>query len=187
MALYLLRHGETAWTLDRRHTGTTDLPLTVNGEEQARTLGSRLEGVVFARVLSSPLRRALVTAELSGVRPQAQLAPSLVEFDYGEYEGITTEEILKIDPDWDLWRDGCPGGESSQQVLDRCRGVLEALDPQPDQNYAVFAHGHVLRALAVVYLGLPVDVCRHLIVKVASISILDMERDTRAIEAWNLT
>ncbi|MGC1194903.1 MAG: histidine phosphatase family protein [Candidatus Dormiibacterota bacterium] len=187
MALYLIRHGETVWALDHRHTGTTDVPLTARGEAQARELGFRLQGVEFARVLSSPMQRALTTAELSGVRPVAEVTPLLKEFDYGEYEGITSLEIQQTRPDWDLWRDGCPGGETPGQVLDRGRELLAELQPQEAQNYALFAHGHVLRAVAVAYLGLPLDLCRHLMVKVASISILSQEHQIAAIEAWDLT
>ncbi|HUY10082.1 MAG TPA: histidine phosphatase family protein [Candidatus Dormibacteraeota bacterium] len=187
MALYLIRHGETVWALDHRHTGTTDIPLTARGQEQARELGSRLHGVEFARVLSSPMRRALNTAELSGIRPAAEVTPLLREFDYGEYEGITSAEIEKTRPDWDIWRDGCPGGETPRQVLNRGRRLLAELGAQEGQNYALFAHGHVLRAVAVAYLGLPLNLCSHLMVKVASISILSQEHEISAIEAWDLT
>jgi probable phosphoglycerate mutase len=187
MALYLIRHGETVWALDHRHTGTTDVPLTARGQEQASELGSRLRGVEFARVLSSPMQRALITAELSRVRPVAEVTPLLREVDYGEYEGITSAEIQQMRPDWDLWRDGCPGGETPGQVLSRGRELLAQLDAQEGRNYALFAHGHVLRAVAVAYLGLPLDLCRHLMVKVASISILSQEHGIAAIEAWDLT
>lgn len=186
MAIYLIRHGETEWALHNRHTGSTDIPLTKRGEEQARSLGSKLVGVKFARVLSSPLQRAKVTADLSGVEPEAEISPLLIEFDYGKYEGITSAEIQRDRPDWDLWRDGCPGGESPQQVVDRGRRLLEELAPQREENYALFAHGHVLRAVAVAYLGTPVGLARHLVVKVASISILSHEHDVPAIEVWDL-
>lgn len=187
MAIYLIRHGETVWALDHRHTGTTDIPLTPRGEVQASELSSRLNGVEFTRVLSSPMQRALVTAALSGIHPRPEVTPWLIEFDYGEYEGKTSAEIQQLRPDWDLWRDGCPGGESPQQVVERSRRLLEEINPQPDQNYALFAHGHVLRAVAVVYLDLPLDLCQHLMVKVASISILSREHEIPAIEAWDLT
>jgi len=187
MAIYLVRHGETAWSLQHRHTGSTDLPLTVRGEEQARELAPRLAGVEFSRVLASPLRRARETAELAGVRPSPEITPLLREFDYGEYEGVTSEDIERKRPGWDLWRDGCPGGESPNQVVDRCRRLLAELDAQPDHNYALFGHGHVLRALAVAYLSVPVDLCRHLLLQVASISILSHEHGIPAIEAWDLT
>ncbi|MFZ0996453.1 MAG: histidine phosphatase family protein [Candidatus Dormiibacterota bacterium] len=187
MAIYLVRHGETAWSLEHRHTGITDLPLTARGEEQAKELGPRLAGVDFSRVLSSPLRRAQETAELAGVRPIPEITPLLCEFDYGEYEGATSEEIERTRPGWDLWRDGCPGGESPEAVVDRCRRLLAELNAQADRDYALFGHGHVLRALAVAYLSVPVDLCRHLLLRVASISILSHEHGIPAIEAWDLT
>jgi probable phosphoglycerate mutase len=187
MALYLIRHGETAWAREHRHTGTTDIPLTAKGEEQARELISKLKGVEFARVLTSPMQRARVTTELTGVRPTAEIAALLMEFNYGEYEGLTSAKIRESRPDWDLWRDGCPGGESAEQALERSRRLLEELDPQDDQNYALFAHGHLLRAVAVAYLGLSLDLCRHLMLRVASISILSYEQQIPAIEVWDLT
>ncbi|MGH7643830.1 MAG: histidine phosphatase family protein [Candidatus Dormibacteria bacterium] len=187
MAIYLIRHGETPWALTHRHTGTTDIHLTARGEEQARQLSARLQGVDFARVMASPMERAMMTAELSGIQPCPEVTPGLMEFDYGEYEGITTAEIERLRPGWELWRDGCPGGESPRQVLDRSYQLLEELGPHPDQNYALFGHGHVLRAVAVAYLGLPLEVCPHLMVKVASISILNREHEVPAIESWDQT
>jgi probable phosphoglycerate mutase len=187
VAIYLIRHGETVWSLQQRHTGSTDIALTVKGEEQAKQLGPRLAGVEFSRIFTSPMGRARETAELAGVRPTPEITPLLREFDYGEYEGITSEEIERNRPDWDLWRDGCPGGESPQQVVDRGRRLLAELAPKPDLEYALFGHGHVLRAVAVAYLGLPVDLCRHLMLRVASISILSQEHDIPAIEVWDLT
>jgi probable phosphoglycerate mutase len=186
VAIYLIRHGETVWALDHRHTGGTDIALTSRGEEQARELSHRLAGVQFDRVLSSPMQRAYRTAELSGVSPRAEITPLLCEFDYGDYEGITSAEIERSSPGWDLWRDGCPNGESAEQVARRSRQLLDDLHPRPGRNYALFAHGHVLRAVAAVYLGLPLDLCRHLIVKVASISVLGEERGIPAIELWDL-
>src|SRR5487761_340611 len=168
MAIYLIRHGETLWSLEHRHTGTSDIPLTARGEEQARLLGPRLAGVQFSRVFSSPMQRARRTAELAGLEPAAEVTPLLSEFDYGEYEGITSAEIQRTRPDWDLWRDGCPGGESPQQVLDRSRQLLTSMAARPGRNYALFGHGHVLRAVAAAYLGTPLDLCRHLMLKVAS-------------------
>ncbi|HUY57581.1 MAG TPA: histidine phosphatase family protein [Candidatus Micrarchaeaceae archaeon] len=187
MAIYLIRHGETVWARDHRHTGRTDLPLTAKGEAQASELKSRLAGVEFARVLSSPLQRAMMTAQLSDVWPRAEATPALMEFDYGEYEGMTSPEIRATRPDWELWRDGCPGGESPHQVLLRSQRLLVELQPHADLNYALFTHGHILRALAAAHLGLTLDLCGHLIVKVASISILGREGEVPAIEAWNLT
>ncbi|HUY24676.1 MAG TPA: histidine phosphatase family protein [Candidatus Saccharimonadales bacterium] len=187
MAIYLVRHGETAWSLHHRHTGSTDIPLNARGEEQAKELGPRLAGVEFSQVLASPMRRARETAELAGVQPTPEITPLLREFDYGEYEGVTSEEIERARPGWDLWRDGCPGGESPQQEVCRCRRLLVRLDPKSDRDYALFGHGHALRAVAAAYLGVPVDLCRHLTLQVASISILSQEHDIPAIEAWDLT
>jgi len=187
MAIYLVRHGETDWSLHHRHTGSTDIPLNARGEEQAKELRSRLAGIRFSKVLASPMRRARETAALAGVQPTPEITSLLREFDYGEYEGVTSEEIERCRPGWDLWRDGCPGGESPQQVVDRCRRLLVELDPKPERDYALFGHGHVLRAVAAAYLGIPVDLCRHLMLQVASISILSQEHDIPAIEAWDLT
>ena len=187
MAIYLVRHGETDWSLHHRHTGRTDILLNARGEEQAKQLRSRLAGIAFSKVLASPMRRARETADLAGVQPTPDITPLLREFDYGEYEGLTSEEIARARPGWDLWRDGCPGGESPQRVFERCRRLLTQMDPKPDLDYALFGHGHVLRAVATAYLGLPVDLCRHLMLQVASISILSQEHDIPAIEAWDLT
>lgn len=186
MAIYLIRHGETAWSLDHRHTGSSDIPLTPRGEEQARQLQPKLAGLEFIKVLSSQMQRSRRTAELAEVQPPPEFTPLLGEFDYGEYEGLTSAQIHQSRPGWDLWRDGCPGGESPQQVLERSRHLLLTLGSRPDRNYALFGHGHTLRAVAAAYLGTPLDLCRHLMLKVASISILSSEHEIPAIEAWNL-
>ncbi|MGH7667689.1 MAG: histidine phosphatase family protein [Candidatus Dormibacteria bacterium] len=186
MAIYLVRHGETRWTVEHRHTGTTDVPLTASGEAQAARLQARLRGTKFSKVLSSPMQRALVTSRRSGITPAAEVSPALREFDYGDYEGMTTEEILRSRPDWDLWRDGCPNGESAAEVVERGRRVLQELAVEVDHDYALFGHGHALRALAVAYLGEPPDLCRHLVLSVASISVLGCEHQSPVIEAWNL-
>ena len=187
MPIYLIRHGETEWSLQHRHTGSTDIPLTEAGEDQARSLGRRLGGVQFTRVLASPLQRVRLTAQLSGVQPEAEITALLTEFDYGDYEGIAGAEIRSERPDWDLWRDGCPGGETPEQAVDRGGRLLAELAPKPDLNYALFGHGHALRAVTVAYLGTPVSLARHLTLKVASISILSQEHDTPAIEVWDVT
>ncbi|HEY6537482.1 MAG TPA: histidine phosphatase family protein [Candidatus Dormibacteraeota bacterium] len=186
MAIYLIRHGETEWSLQHRHTGSSDIPLTPRGEAQAQGLRSRLAGLTFARVISSPLQRACATARLSGIQPDAEMSPLLTEFDYGDYEGITSAEIQRTRPGWDLWRDGCPGGESADQVVERGRRLLAGLEAEPDLNYALFGHGHILRAVTVAYLGTPVGLARHLMLKVGSISILSQEHEVPAIEAWDL-
>ncbi len=187
MAIYLVRHGETQWTVEARHTGRTDLPLNARGEEQARDLGQRLSGIHFERVLSSPRQRALQTVELALGSLPVEVSQELAEFDYGDYEGLTSDEILTRRPGWRLWSDGCPGGESPEQVLERARRVLEQLRADPGLDYALFGHGHMLRTVAAAYIGADVGLCCHLTLKVASVSILDHEHETPSIAAWDVT
>ncbi|MHB8325130.1 MAG: histidine phosphatase family protein [Candidatus Dormibacteria bacterium] len=187
MPIYLVRHGETEWTKSGRHTGTTDLPLTPAGEEQAIRLRPRLAGLNFVWVVVSPRRRAIQTAELAGFKGHLEVDPRLAEYDYGQYEGLTAAEIDGRRPGWELWRDGCPGGESPDQVLARAQRLLMEWGLPPDGNSVLFGHGHVLRAVAAAYLGLPVGFCRSLILRVASISILSAEHGQPAIESWDLT
>ncbi|HST39579.1 MAG TPA: histidine phosphatase family protein [Conexibacter sp.] len=182
--LWLVRHGETEWSLTRRHTGRTDIPLTANGERQAATVEPRLRDVDFALVLSSPLQRARRTAELAGFADRLQLDDDLVEVDYGEYEGITTAEIREQRPDWDLWRDGCPGGETIDAVAARVAKVIERARAA-DGPVLIVAHAHLLRTLAPVALGLHPDTGRHLLVDPTSISIIGNERGTPALKLWN--
>lgn len=182
--LWLVRHGETEWSLTRRHTGRTDIPLTANGERQAATVEPRLRDVDFALVLSSPLQRARRTAELAGFADQLQLDDDLVEVDYGEYEGITTAEIREQRPDWDLWRDGCPGGETIDEVAARVAKVIERARAA-DGPVLIVAHAHLLRTLAPVALGLHPDTGRHLLVDPTSISVIGNERGTPALKLWN--
>ncbi len=187
MSIYLVRHGETEWTKTGRHTGTTDLRLTPAGEEQAVRLRPQLAGLNFATVVVSPRRRAIQTAELAGFRGHLEVDPRLAEYDYGQYEGLTAAEIDGRRPGWELWRDGCPGGESPDQVLARAQRLLMEWALPPDRNSVLFGHGHILRAVAAAYLGLPVGFCRSLILRVASISILATEHGQPAIESWDLT
>ena len=187
MAIYLIRHGETEWTRAGRHTGSTDLPLTQAGEEQAVRLQPELAGLNFGRVIVSPRRRAIQTAELAGFKGRLEVDPRLAEYDYGQYEGLTAAEIEARHPGWELWRDGCPGGESPDQVLARAEQLLDQLALPPDADSALFGHGHILRAVAAAYLGLPVGFCTSLILKVASISVLASEHNQPAIESWDLT
>lgn len=182
--LWLVRHGETEWSLTRRHTGRTDIPLTANGERQAATVEPRLRDVDFALVLSSPLQRARRTAELAGFADQLQLDDDLVEVDYGEYEGITTATIREQRPDWDLWRDGCPGGETIDAVAARVARVIERARAA-DGPVLIVAHAHLLRTLAPVALGLHPDTGRHLLVDPTSISVIGNERGTPALTLWN--
>ncbi|MGH7640583.1 MAG: histidine phosphatase family protein [Candidatus Dormibacteria bacterium] len=185
MSIYLIRHGETEWTLSHRHTGLTDVPLTVAGEDQARELGQIVAGIRFAAAWVSPRQRAQRTAQLAGLGNWTTTA-LLQEFDYGAYEGLTTAEIRRLAPGWDIWRDGCPGGETAAQVLERGREILATIKAQPRSNYALVGHGHALRALAAAYVAMPVELCRHLALNVASVSILAHDRACPVIQVWNL-
>ena len=187
MPIYLVRHGATAWTDGRRHTGNSDIPLTAVGEEQARGLRDRLAGIEFARAVCSPRMRAFRTAELAGLGAVVEVDERLAEYDYGEYEGLTSEQIEDLRPGWELWADGCPQGESPAEVLARATGLLQSLGPTEDSNLILFGHGHILRAIAAAYLEVPVGFCRHLILRVASISLLGQEHGQPAIDRWDLT
>ena len=186
--IYLARHGETAWSLSGQHTGSTDLPLTAGGEENARRLGERLQGQQFAKVFTSPLRRARRTCELAGFGAVAAIDPDLVEWNYGEYEGLTTAQILAKRPGWQLFRDGCPGGESPDQAAaraDRVVGRLRTLQG----DVLLFSSGHFLRMLATRWLRLPAADGRCFLLSTASVSILSYEHNASepAIRLWNDT
>ena len=184
MELYLIRHGETEWSRARRHTGRTDLPLSPAGEAEARALGRHLRGLEVDRVLSSPLTRATATAALAGLGGRVELTDDLLEFDYGEYEGLTTAEIRVSRPGWDLFRDGCPGGETAEGAAARARALLDGL-ADADGRVMLFSHGHQLRILTACYLGLPPDAARHLFLGTASLSVLGIEHEWPAILLWN--
>jgi probable phosphoglycerate mutase len=187
--LVLVRHGETEWSRDGRHTGRTDVPLTPEGEKVARFLGQRLRrlGVEPLRVLSSPRERAIDTARLAGFE-MPEITHLLAEVDYGEYEGRTTADIRSERADWDLFRDGTPGGESLDQAADRCRRLIEDVSPEEGEgDVLMFAHGHILRVLTVTYLGQPPHAARHLALDAAAVSVLGHEHWWRAIRHWNLT
>jgi broad specificity phosphatase PhoE len=184
--IYLARHGETAWTVSGQHTGLTDIPLTERGERNARRLGERLKGLTFARVLTSPLQRARRTCELAGFGRSAVVDPDLVEWNYGAYEGKTSAEILKERPDWQLFRDGCPGGERPADVekrADRLVTRLRALN----SDVLLFSSGHILRSLAARWCGWDVSFGRYLVLTVATLSIVGFEhnKDEPAIRLWN--
>lgn len=184
---YLARHGETAWSLTGQHTGRTDLPLTERGERQARALGERLRGSTFAKVLVSPLHRAMRTAELAGFGDGVEIEPDLAEWDYGQYEGRRTAEILGERPGWLLFRDGCPGGESAVQVAIRADRVIERVRATHGK-VLLFSSGHILRVLAARWLGLEAAAGRYFLLGTASLSILDNEHnnfDEPAIRLWN--
>jgi broad specificity phosphatase PhoE len=184
--VYLARHGETAWSLSGQHTGRTDLPLTERGERNARAFGERLRGLTVARVFTSPLQRAARTCELAGFGAAAEVDPDLVEWDYGQYEGRRTAEIHVERPDWQLFRDGCPGGESPSQIgarADRVVGRVRAVKG----DVLVFSSGHFLRVLAARWLGLDAAGGRYLLLSTASLSALGYEHNLAepAIRLWN--
>ena len=184
--IYLARHGETAWTISHQHTGRSDIPLTERGERNARSLGERLSGMVVAKVLVSPLQRAIRTAELAGFGSVAETDPDLAEWDYGRYDGLTSAEIDKERPGWSLFRDGCPGGESLEAVgarADRLNTKLRAIEGQ----VLLFGHGHFFRVLTARWLGLPPSDGRLYFLSTASLSQLGYEhsRDEPVIRLWN--
>jgi probable phosphoglycerate mutase len=184
--IHLARHGETAWSLSGQHTGRTDLPLTERGERNARALGQRLRGLEFAKVYTSPLQRAARTCELAGIGTSAEIDPDLVEGDYGQYEGHRTAEIHAERPDWQLFRDGCPGGESPGQIgarADRVVGRVRAIKG----DMLVFSSGHFLRVLAARWLGLDASGGRYLLLSTASLSALGYEHKLSqpVIQLWN--
>ena len=183
----LARHGETAWSLAGRHTGLTDLPLTERGERNARRLGGRLAGLTFAGVFTSPLVRASRTCELAGFGGVAVVDPDLVEWDYGEYEGITSAEIRKKRPDWDLFRDGCPGGETPQQVDTRADRIIVRIRAAGG-DVLVFSSGHFLRVLAARWIGGDAPALgRKFMLTTASLSAVGYEHDLTnpVIRLWN--
>jgi broad specificity phosphatase PhoE len=186
--IYLARHGETAWSLSGQHTGLTDLPLTPQGEQNAKQLGVRLRGLSFAKVFASPLQRARRTCELAGFGTVAQVDRDLVEWNYGDYEGLRTTEIHAKNPDWHLFRDGCPGGESPEQIGARADRVVKKLR-EVNGNVLVFSSGHFLRVLATRWLGLEPSGGRFFMLSTASLSILSYENNLTqpAIKLWDDT
>jgi broad specificity phosphatase PhoE len=184
--VYLARHGETAWTVSHQHTGRTDLPLTARGEDNAWGLHDRLRGLAFARVFVSPLRRARQTCLLAGFGEQAVSVVDLTEWDYGEYEGLTTAEIHRKTPGWSLFRDGCPGGESVTTISARADRVIARLRSMPGRTL-VFGHGHFFRVLAARWVRLPAGDASRFVLGTAALSILGYEHglDDPAIRLWN--
>jgi broad specificity phosphatase PhoE len=182
----LVRHAETEWSLAKRHTGLTDIPLTERGREAARALYERLRGRRFALVLVSPLSRARETCELSGLGAQAEVREDLVEWDYGEYEGLTTPQIRAQRPGWVLWRDGCPGGESAADVGARADRVIADLR-DADGEVVVFSHGHMLRVLGARWIELEPAVGRRLGLFTGAICVLGSEHGTSVVTRWNET
>jgi probable phosphoglycerate mutase len=182
---WLFRHGETEWSATGRHTSRTDVELTETGREAAGHIGELAAGMTFAMVLTSPLRRARETCGLAGLAEGAVVDDDLREWDYGDYEGLTTPEIRASRPDWTLWRDGCPGGETAEQVCARVDRVLVRV-LENDGAVAVFGHGHCLRVLAARWVGLaPADGAR-LALDTATVSRLGWEREQPVVRQWNL-
>ena len=187
--IYLARHGETAWTVTGQHTGRTDLPLTEAGERNARRLRERLKGLSFAKVLTSPLQRAVRTCELAGFAAAAEVDHDLVEWDYGEYEGLTTAEIRANRPDWQLFRDGCPGGESPKQAATRADRVVSRVRAVQG-DVLLFSSGHFIRVLAARWIGIKSAAnARSFMLSTASLSALGYEHDLSrpVIRLWNDT
>ena len=184
--VYLARHGETAWSISGQHTGRTDLPLTGRGEENARKLGERLRGLTFTKVLTSPLQRASRTCELAGFGARAEIDRDLLEWDYGQYEGKRTAEIHAERPGWQLFRDGCPGGETPAQVGARADRVVNRIRAAGG-DVLVFSSGHILRVLAARWLGLEPAAGKFFLLGTASVSVLSYEHDKTepVIRLWN--
>jgi len=182
----LARHGETAWSLSGQHTGRTDLPLTERGELNAQRLGQRLRGFTFAKVFTSPLKRAVRTSELAGFGSKAEADCDLLEWNYGQYEGRTTKEIHEQRPSWQLFRDGCPGGETPDQVGVRADRVVDRVRNVPG-NVLLFSSGHFLRVLTARWLRLDAGAGRFFVLDTASLSMLGYEHDQSepAIRLWN--
>ena len=185
--LWLVRHGETEWSREHRHTSRTDLPLTEAGARVARELAGRLAGTAFDLVLTSPRQRARRTAELAGF-PDATVDPDLVEWDYGDYEGVTSAEIRETVPGWTVWTHPMPGGETAEQVTARLDRVVERVRRQQGAAHGralLFGHGHALRALTARWLGRPVAEGAHFVLDTATVSVLSYERETPAVLRWN--
>lgn len=182
--IYLIRHSETAWTLSQRHTGLTDIPLTKKGEADATLIGKKLKNHPFEAIFCSPLKRAAATCEKAGFLKLVKLDPDLVEWNYGDYEGLTTAQIQERSPDWNIFLNGAPGGESIPDINTRASKVLEKIHSFQG-DVALFSHGHFLRALAAQWLGLSIQGGRLFALSPASLSILGFERDNQVISLWN--
>ena len=186
--IYLARHGETPWSITGQHTGLTDLPLTERGERNARRLGERLNRFSFAKVATSPLQRAMRTCELAGFNEGAGIDPDLLEWNYGQYEGLTSAQIRSRNPDWQLFRDGCPGGETPDQVAQRADGVIGRVRAVRG-DVLLFSSGHFLRVLAARWLGMGPAGGRYFMLGTASLSALGYEHDPSqpVIRFWDDT
>jgi len=187
--VYLARHGETAWTISGQYTGLTDLPLTENGERIARRLEERLRGLIFAKVFTSPLQRARRTCELAGFGAVAEIDGDLVEWNYGDYEGRRSADVHRERPDWELFRDGCPGGESPAEAAARADRLVSRVRAVPG-NVLLFSSGHFIRVLATRWIGLEVTVnAKRFMLSTASLSVLGYEKELSrpVIQLWNDT
>ena len=184
--IVVVRHGETEWSLAGKHTSSTDLSLTSEGRHRAAMLRDLLAGRSFSLVLSSPLRRALETCELAGFREGAVITDDLREWNYGDYEGLTTPQIRERDPSWNLWRDGCPGGERPEDVGRRVDRVLDVLRAAEGDAIA-FAHGHVLRVLSARWIGMEPAAGSRLLLSAGAMCVLGFERETAVLALWNRT
>ena len=182
--VYLLRHGETEWSLNGRHTGVTDIPLTENGRKLARQLQPILAREKFVMVLTSPLQRARDTCELAGLGTLAGVDRDLMEWNYGEYEGLTTEQIRQTRPDWSVFSDGCPGGESPLQVSVRADRIVSRVRAM-DGNVALFSHGHILRVLAARWINLSASYGENFLLDTATLNVLGYYRESPAFKIWN--
>jgi len=189
LQIYLIRHGQTEWSQSGQHTGRTDIALTPHGEDEARRLRPWLSGIAFARVLSSPRIRALRTAELTGIATPVDVEPDLAEWDYGAFEGQRSTEIRLTNPDWSIYRDGCPGGESPEQITARADRLIDRLSLMSG-NIALFSHGHFGRSIATRWIGLNLVEAQHFVLGTATVSILGFDPshpETRVISSWNIS
>ncbi len=184
--IYLIRHGETQWSLNGRHTGVTDIPLTEHGRQQARLLKQELVTRKFELVLTSPLRRARETCELAGLAERAEIDPDLMEWNYGDYEGLTSEQIHAGRPAWTIFNDGGPGGETPEQVGVRVDRVIARVRARRS-DAALFAHGHVLRVLAARWLGLAPSAGAHFLLDTATLCVLNSDGGVAALKRWNVS
>src|SRR2546426_267852 len=184
LEVYLARHGETEWSVSGQHTGVTDIPLTRRGEAKAAALGRTLAGITFDAVYSSPMQRARRTAELAGF-DDPQVTSLLQEVDYGQYEGLTSQQIHELDPDWEVYKDGCPDGESPAQIYARAQAFIQLVARHGDARGISFAHGHILRAVAVAWIDADLRVATGLQLDVATLNILRDADRGRVVALWN--
>jgi len=182
--LFAIRHGETAWSLSGQHTGATDIPLTDNGRRLAARMRPMLAEKAFGLVLCSPMQRARETCELAGFGDNAVIESDLMEWNYGEYEGLTPEQIHEVAPGWLVFRDGCPGGETPEQIGARVDRVISR-SRAVDRDIALFAHGHVLRVLVARWIGLPAGCGQHFLLDTGTLCVLGYYREIPAVRIWN--